>query len=409
MMSEQLVSDSPQRSGTADSDETRFLDLLIILAQHKKLVIGLPLFTGTLALVISLLITPTFLSSATIMPPQQVQSAGLAAILGQIGGLSGVTGGMDSGGNPTELYVGLLESRTVADSLIARFKLKERYDQTMQGTRDALRNNTEIRINKGDGMIVVSVSDRDPQFAADLANGYVDELSKLTQTMALTEASQRRLFFEQQLKTVKDQLASAEITLRTTQEKTGMVQPAAQVQAIIGNAAQLKGTIAAKEVELKAMRTFATAQNPELLRTQEELRGLQIQLEKLEKAQPSQDGDFLVPTGKLPEVGVEYVRSLREVKYYETIFELLAKQFELAKIDEAKNAAQIQLLDKAIPAEHKSKPKRALITVVGGLFGLVLGMLLAFVHAGYINSRKNAESERRWQRLSAAMGRRSAT
>lgn len=385
------------------SDEINLLDLLIVLVRHKKLVIGMPIVTGVLALVVSLLMTPIFTSTAKIMPPQQQQSSGVAAMLGQLGGLAGAAGSMAGLKNPNDLYVGLLESRTVADNLIKRFKLKERYEKkTMDETRNALNEISEIANGKKDGLISITVNEKDPQFAADLANAYVDELARLSQTMAITEASQRRLFFEKQLKETKDQLANAEIALRNTQEKTGMIQPEAQVQAIIGSVAQLKGTIAAKEVELNAMRTFATDQNPDLRRTQEELRGLQAQLAKLEKNQSSKDGDFMVPVGKIPQAGVEYVRSLRNVKYYETVFELLAKQFELAKIDEAKDSTVIQLLDKAVPAERKSKPKRALITLVGAFAGGMLGIILAFMHAAYRGSRQDPECGKRWQQLSVA-------
>lgn len=393
-----------------EDDEIRFLDVLIVLANHKWLVLGLPLAAAVLAYAASFLIAPTFTSTVKIMPPQQQQSSGVSAMLGQLGGLAGMAGGLGGLKNPSDLYVGLLESRTVADNLIVRFKLKERYEKsTMDETRKALAVATEIATGKKDGFIAISVIDKDAQFAANLANAYGDELARLTQTMALTEASQRRLFFEKQLNAAKDQLADAEIALRTTQEKTGMISPGAQVQAIITNAAQLKGTIAAKEVQINAMRTFAKGSNPDLIRALEELRSLQEQLVKLERNGSAQ-GDFMVPTGNIPKVGVEYVRSSRNVKYYETIFELLAKQYELAKIDEAKDSGLIQLLDKAIPAEKRSKPQRGVLTILGGVAGTMVAILLAFGHATYVASRNNPESSRRWQQLSAEWrGRKSVT
>ncbi|RJG02049.1 GumC family protein [Noviherbaspirillum sedimenti] len=399
-MNQQLDSKSDRQEIREDEqDEIHFLDLLIVLLRHKKLVFGMPILFGVLALSVSTLIAPKFTSTATIMPPQQ-QSSGMAAMLGQLGGLAGVAG---IGGikNPNDLYVGILGSRTIADNLIKEFKLQDRYEsKVIDDARKALAGVSQIGAGKKDGLISISIEDKDPRFAAELANAYVAELIKLTQTMAISEASQRRLFFERQLKETKNQLANAEVALRTTQEKTGMIQPEGQVQAIIASIAQIKGTIAAKEVQLNAMRTFATGQNPELLRTQEELRALQMQLLKLEKNQPSKDGDFMVPTGKIPAVGVEYVRSLREVKYYETMFELLAKQYELARIDEAKDSSMIQLLDKAVPAERKSKPKRAVITLLGVVAGGILGILLAFACEAYRRSRQDPETSNRWQELS---------
>lgn len=402
-MPEQLENKTPQHPvKDTDDDEIDLLELLIVLVRHKWLVIGLPVATGILAMLISLTMTPIFTSTATIMPPQQ-QSSGISAMLGSLGGLAGAAGGIAGLKNPNDLYVGFLESRTIADTLITRFKLQQRFEtSTMDDTRKALAGISTMSNGKKDGMISVTVNAPDPQFAADLANAYVDELDNMTQTMALTEAAQRRLFFEKQLKEARDQLSDAEVALRTTQEKTGMIQPEAQVQAIIGNVAQLRGTIAAKEVQINAMRTFATGQNPDLQRAQQELSGLRVQLAKLERSQPSKGSDFMVTTGNIPAVGVEYVRSLRNVKYYETIFELLAKQFELAKIDEAKDSALIQVLDKAVPAERKSKPSRALITLAGAFAGGMLGIILAFMHAAYSSSRQNPDSNSRWQQLSQA-------
>lgn len=403
-MSEQQLNSPQQNASNSESDdEIHLLDLLIVLARHKWLVIGAPIVSGLLAMAISLLMTPIFTSTVKIMPPQQQNSGLAAAMLGQLGSLAGAAGSIAGIKNPNDVYVGMLESRTIADKLIDRFKLKERYEaKTMDDTRKALSNATNINNGKKDGFISVSVNDKDPVFAAELANAYVDELVKLTQSMAVSDASKRRLFLEQQLTETKNKLADAEVALRTTQEKTGLIQPDGQVQAIISGIAQLKANIAAKEVQIKSMRTFATGQNPDLLRAQEELRGLQAQLSKLEMNQSSKGGDFMVPTGRLPEVGVEYIRRLRDVKYFETMFELLAKQYELAKIEEAKDASVIEVLDKAIPAEKKSKPRRALITLVGLLVGGVLAVLLAFIKDAYSRSRANPLSNERWRHLSDA-------
>jgi tyrosine-protein kinase Etk/Wzc len=393
-----MVNRLPQNGGNTE-DGVHFFDILVVLARHKKLVIATPIIVGTLAMIVSCLLTPIFTSTAKIMPPAQQQSSGVAAMLGQLGGLAGAAGGIGGLKSPNDLYVGLLESRTVADNLISRWKLQERYEQkTLDDTRRQLAANTAITEVKKGGFITISVTDKEPKFAAELANAYVDELANLTQTIAITEASQRRLFFERQLEETRVKLAKAELALRSTQESTGMVRPEAQVQAIITTVAQVKGTIAAKEVQLQSMRTFATGQNPDLVRVQEELRSLQSQLVKLEKSQPSRAGDFMVPVGKIPEVGVAYVRSVRDVKYYENIFELLAKQFELAKIDEAKDSTSVQLLDKALPAERKSKPSRVLITLAGAFFGAILGITLAFLR----ESASNPEARMKWRKVASA-------
>lgn len=400
-MSEKQLQNSLPCTGSGNDEPIRFMDLLILLGRQKKTVIGTPLLCGALALAASLAMTPTFNSTVTIMPPEQQQSS-VAAMLGQLGSLAALAGA----GNmktQTDLYVGILESRTISDNLIQRFKLKERYaKQTFEETRRELSKNHSINSGKKDGMIAITVSDEEPKFAADMANAYAEELMKISHTLNLTEASQRRAFLEKQLKDAKESLANAEVALRKTQERTGMLQPDAQVKAIISSAAQLKGTIAAKEVEMKAMRSFATSNNPAYLRAQEELRGLQAQLAKLETNQSAADGDFMVPTSRIPGVAVDYVRNVRDVKYYETIFELLAKQYEMAKIDEARDLPTIQILDRAVPAERKSKPQRALITIAGFIGGALLGIWVAFIRESIGRSRRDPANAGRWRQLAMA-------
>lgn len=392
------VKPATEQSSTAD--EIDLLDVLIVLARQKKWIAGCTIGIGGAALVTSLLMTPIFTATAKIMPPQQ-QSSGLAAMMGQLGALAGAAGGIAGLKNPNDLYVGMLKSQTVADNLIQRLKLKERFKTpSLIDTRMKLDGLSTVTSGK-DGLISVTIDDKDPKFAAELANAYVDELIKLTQTLAVTDAAQQRLFYEKQLQATKDKLALAEVALKRTQEKTGLLQPDGQVQAIIANVAQLKATIAAKEVELAAMRSFATEQNPDYIRTQQEILGLKAQLVKLEQGQP-EAGDFMVPTGKVPQTGLEYVRKLRDVKYYETMFELLAKQYELAKINEAKDSSTIQVLDKATIPDKKSKPRRTLIVLAGLLAGLMTGILSAFIRESYHRSRRN-DTEGKWNTLGRAL------
>ena len=384
-----------------NNDEIHLLDILTALARQKKILFTVPLITGILAIAAAFLIKPTFSSTAVILPPQQ-QSSGVAAMLGQLGGLAGAAGGIAGLKNPNDLYVAMLQSRTIADKLISHFELKTRFEVgTLDEARKKLDKIVTVVSDKA-GTISVLVEDEDPKFAAELANAFVSELSNLTKGLAITDAAQRRLFFEKQLIAVKDDLANAEIALRKTQESTGMLQLDGQVQGIIRNVAQLEGTIAAKEVQLNAMRSFATNNNPDLLRLQGEIQGYQAQLEKLKTGKLSKDGDLMVPTGKIPEVGIEYIRSLRNVKYQETIFELLSKQYELAKIDEAKESSNIQILDNAVQAEKKSKPKKLIIILIGFIGGAFFALFMALIRDAYLRSAKDEDSNYRWNVLKSA-------
>lgn len=383
----------------AEEDEISLLDLLIVLAKHKRLVAGLPVAAGIVAAIVALLMPNVYTATARILPPQQGQSSA-AAMLGQLGGLAGIAGGALGIKSPADLYIGMLKSRTVADSLIARFDLKKIYDQeTMQATRKALESKFAVTAGK-DGIIAIEVDDLDPKRAAAMAGGFIEELTKLTQTLAITEASQRRLFFEKQLKQAKQELADAEIGLKQTQETTGLIKLDDQGRAIIEAVAQLKAQVAAKEVQIGAMRTFAAAQNPDLVRAQQELAGLKGQLAKSERNnQALERGNILVPTGKIPEAGLEYLRKLRDVKYYETIFELLAKQYEIAKIDEARDTSIVQVLDPAIEPEKKSKPKRTLIVLLSALAAGFIAVIWAFVKEAGERARQNPQQAERLDTL----------
>jgi tyrosine-protein kinase Etk/Wzc len=350
-------------------EELSLLDLLIIIARGKKTILWTTAAAAALALLVSLLLPNRYVAAAKILPPQQNQSLA-ASFMGQLGSLSPMAAIAQSGlglKDPNDIYVGMLKSRTVENALIQRFDLLKVYrDRKMSDARKDLESNSDLQLGK-EGFISISVDDKSPKRAADMANAYVEELRKVTQNLAVTEAGQRRVFFEQQLEQAKNELANAEQRLKSTQETTGILQLDGQAKAIIESVVTLQAQIAAKEVQLRAMRSFDTEQNPDVMVSEQQLAGMRAQLVSIEK-QSGGDGDIQVATGKVPGAGLEYVRKMRDVKYYETIFELLAKQYEIAKLDEAKNAAVIQVLDAATEPDRKSSPKRGFIVVAVALF-----------------------------------------
>lgn len=389
-MDENLAQTRATTCQSINDDEINLLDLAIVLAKHKKILLGVPLAVAFLVAGISLIMPNIYTGTARILPPQPSQSTA-AAMLGQLSALAGGAGASLGIKNPNDLYIGMLRSRTVADNLISRFGLLDYYEvELLSIARKRLKGVTNISDGK-DGIIVIEVDDEDPKRAADMANGYVEELYALSQTLAVTEASQRRLFFEKQLKQAKEQLANAETALRQTQESTGVLEVSEQGKAMIEAVGAIRAQIAAKEVELGAMRTFATVQNPNYQRAQQELAGLREQLAIMEKGGES----GLVPTGKLPEAGLENLRRLRDVKYFETLFELLAQQYELARIDEAKDASIIQVLDKAVIPDRKTKPKRAIIVILSAIVTGILTVLSIFIIEASEKARRNPEHAER--------------
>ncbi|MEI7696494.1 MAG: Wzz/FepE/Etk N-terminal domain-containing protein [Chlorobium sp.] len=365
-------------------DEISLVDLAITLAKNKKTILVVPIISGMVALVICFFIPNVYTADTQILPPQQQSSASaMLSQLGSLGGLAGISSGMGIK-NPNDTYVAMLKSRTLQDKLIKRFKLQIVYDKkSFEKSRLALREATTVKVGK-DGIIGLSVEDHDPRRASLLANAYVDELQQMTQVFAVTEASQRRLFFEKQLLLAKQSLGDSEIAMKQLQEKTGIIQLDAQAKLVIGTAAQLKAQIAMKEVELGAQRTFSTGDNPDYIRSQQILAGLRSQLAKVETGR--------VTSGKVPEAGLEYMRRVRDLKYAETVYELLAKQFEVAKIDEAKQSSVIQVLDRALVPEKKSKPQRSMIVLLSSIVGGFLAILWVFISEALQNAKKDEES-----------------
>jgi len=387
--------DSASTSHDSDGgEEISLLDMAIVLAKNKRLVLGLPLLMGLTAFATSFILPNWYAATARILPPQQQSTS--ATLLSQLGPLAGLAGASIGIKNPSDLYIGMLKSRTIADAVIQRFDLMKLYDEdTLYDTRKELDKRVTIASSNRENIIAIEVEDKDPKRAASMANAYVEELNKLTKTVAVTEAAQRRVFFEQQLVSAKEHLAEAEMVLRRTQESTGLIKLDDQGKAIIENVARLLGQVAVKEVQLTAMRSYATSMNPDLIRVQQELAGLRDQLARVEKERTSKEGNIFVPTGKVPAAGLEYLRNLRDVKYHETIFELIAKQYELAKIDEAKEGSIVQFIDRAVEPDKKSRPRRILIASLTVLVSLFLAVAAVFVKEVLAGVRGDSNQTRR--------------
>lgn len=380
---------SPLTTDTA-GDEVNLLDVLIQLARRRNRIAYVTGGATFLAVVITLLLPNTYTATTRLLPPQKPQSAA-AALMAQLSPLA-VTLGTDlSGQNPSDLYALLLRSRPVAEDMIQRFDLQKVYKSKRPvDARDKLAGRSTFRVTK-EGVIEISVQDQDPKLAAALANGYVDGLQKLTQGLAVTEASQRRLFYERELVLAKDRLGDAEVALKETQEKTGLIQLDEQAKAMIQSSVALRAQITAKEIQVQRMRLFATPQNPDLQGAEQELSSLRGQLALQERKGAEGKGDMQIATSKVPAAGLEYIRKLRDVKYAETIFELLTKQFEAAKLDEANNSAMIQVIEKAVAPERKSAPKRTQIVLVTAFLAFAFAIFWVLAEDYYERQRKNPE------------------
>jgi uncharacterized protein involved in exopolysaccharide biosynthesis len=384
----------------AGANSIAVIDVLIALADRKKLIIGLPIAAAILASAISLAVPNLYKSSTKLLPPQQAQS-GAAALLSQLGGAAGMVAGAAGIKNPNDLYMGMLRSRTVVDKLISKFDLKKAYDvELLEKARQELTENTIISSGK-DGIIEITVIDEDKKRAAQLANSYVAELQTLTQGLALTEASQRRAFFQRQLELAKNNLAAAEMTLKASLDANGVISVDSDSRAIVETVSRVRAQIAAKEIELRAMQSFVTPNNEDYKRVQEQIRSLRAEYDRLQNGSNSPQ-DEQTPNNK-GQVGLGNIKTLREVKYQQMLYEMLAKQYEVARLDEAKDAPVIQVLDVAIEAERKFKPARAIIVGLSSVLGFFAAIAIALLSQAKESAMCNPEQRAKWQKLKSSL------
>jgi len=382
-----------------DEDGINLLELLTALAKNKKQLIGWPLLAGVAAAVISFAVPNVYKANTKILPPQQAQ-AGAAAILSQLGGVASAAAGAAGIKNPNDLYIGMLASRRISDKLIERFDLRTVYGtKSIEQARNKLKSNTTITTGK-DGLILIEVEDEGKQRVAEIANAYTDELLKLTKVLALTEASQRRMFFERQLENSKNNLANAEMTLKKTIEANGIVSVDSDSRAIVETVSRLRAQISAKEIQLNSMQSFLTPNNQEYKRAQEELHSLRNEFNRLQNGTP---GKSVAQEGENKAGGLENIKIVREVKYHQMLYELLSKQYEVARLDEAKDSSIIQVLDAAVEPERKYKPMRAIISIMTTIAAFFLTICWILIVETQRKAQQSPERAAQWSNLRASL------
>lgn len=364
-----LLLEENGRTVSEAKTEVSLLDLTVLMVRNRRFIVRFVLGAIVFSIILVLILPVTYEAQVVLLPPSGSSSSLASALLGQLGNLgslgslSAVAGGLGVK-TPTDMYVSLLKSRTVEDATIQRFGLMGEYkEKRLSDARKAFERRTNVVAGQKDGLIRVTIEDHDAKRAAELANGYIEEFKKLSASLAITEAARRRLFFEQQLQPAKEQLAAAEEDMRKTQQSTGVLQIDSQARALIESTAMLRAQVVAKEVQIQGMRSFATDDNPELVQARQQLAALQSQLEHLAGSQQDTGSDIVLSKGRVTGSGLEYLRRYRELKYHEAVYELLLKELEIAKLDEAREGELVQVVDQAVVPDKKSSPHRTLIVI----------------------------------------------
>jgi len=362
-----------------------------------RLLWGMRRFLGRCALVgffvatlIAFLIPSEYESTARLMPPDSQSGGGMAlmAILGG-GGQNGSTGGLGSlasdllGAKTTgAMFIAVLHSRTAEDAIIQRFDLKKVYWKRLEETtRKRLERNTEITEERKSGVITVVVTDHDPKRAAAIAGAYIEQLDILTAKLNTSAAHRERVFLEDRLNKITVELESAEKDFSRFASKNATFDISAQGKAMLEGAASLQGQMIAAESQLEGLRQIYSDNNIRVRSTQARIAELRNQLQKLggtsaASAPASDDSatDNAYPTlRQLPILGVPYADKFRQLKVEEAVYETLTKQFELAKVQEAKEIPSVKVLDQPEVPERKSFPPRLLLIVAGTACAVLLG------------------------------------
>jgi tyrosine-protein kinase Etk/Wzc len=383
----------------AVDSEVGIVDLLIVIATYKRLILGMTAAAAIVGSIICVALPDVYKATTKVLPPQQAQS-GAAALLSQLGGVAATAASAAGLKSPNDVYIGMLKSRTIADKLIRQYDLQKVYKvTTLEKTRKILEENTVIATTK-EGLINIDVEDHSRALVAKLANSYVNELIGLTKTLAVTEAGQRRMFYERQLEEAKDNLAKAEMKLKGSLDAHGVVSVDVDSRAILESAAKIRAQISAKEIQLDSMKAFVTPDNQAFKQAQEELRSLKEEAYRLENGR---EKDRSEPKAESKSDGLQNIKTLRDVKYYQMLYELLAKQYEVARLDESKDSSLIQVLDVAQEPERKSKPKRILIVLIISIFGFLAGIGTAFFLSAKQKWVSTPEGFARFEKLRQSM------
>lgn len=382
----------PPSPDEAQEQNLRLVEVGIALAENLRLLVAGPLAAGLLALALTYAFKPTYTARTSLLPPQQQNQNAAASALASLGALGNAAGAAATLRTPGDQYLALLQSTTIADRLISEFKLMEVYDEdNLVDTRRKLDRRVDMSVGKKDGLITIEVDDKDPTRAAAMARRYVDELRRLTSRLALTEAQQRRVFFEAQLAEARDRLTQAQLTLQGSGFGAGALR--AEPRAAAEAYARVKAEVTATEIRLQVLRRSLADHTPEVQQQLSVLAALRSQLARLETV-PEAPKD------------PDYVGRFREFKYQEALFETLARQYESARLDEAREGALIQVVDEAQVPDKKSWPKRGLTAAGVTLASFVALLWFVLRRQRWQQTQGDPEVDLRVRRLRSALGRR---
>lgn len=399
---------NPQAADLEDDDSISLLDLALVLAAGRKTIFKTTAWFAGGSIVLSLLMSNVYTGKTSLIPPSNNQLSAQSAVAAQVGALLGGGGGGLAAAlkNPADLWVALLKSDSVEAFVIRENNLMEVFNaKNMAIAIKTLEGASKINADKA-GLITVEVDNKDPELAAKIANSYVSGLTELNKRLVFSQAGQKRLFFEQQLQLARDGLANAEHTVAEQLQNQGVVPDDIRKRlktiprAADETAAQLRGQIAAKELQISAMKSYATDQNLSLIQAQQELAALQDKLSNLQGLDAAQPPNSEAVTPGSPQQAQLIIqKAIQDIRYYDSYIQILMDQYEQARLDESKEPMVLQVVDVATTPEIKSKPKRALIVIISTMAGFFLSILWVFLRNALNKAEADPETAQKIKQL----------
>jgi uncharacterized protein involved in exopolysaccharide biosynthesis len=406
-----------------DNFESRLLYYGSLFRKRWLWIAGFVIVAVVGAFVFSRLSPKYYVSTVVILPSVPDIKGGMGFSLGEesveksekgnganLGSLAGIMGGPTS----ADILKSIMQSRRIAEALIEQLNLKEYYGtETLGQTRDALKSETTLLVNR-EKAFFITVESRDPKMAATIANAYAENLDRLNRELSVTSATKNRRFIERRLEEKKQQLAQAEDVRKEFQVKHRTLLVTDKAQAAIRTTTSIEENILGLEIELAALKEYATPSHPQMNQLDAQIKALRLQSQRLQQQQQDRLGvtnaepvskslatGFFPPMPQMPVLALEYLRLTREVKIHEAIVTMLTGQYEHARIAEAKDTPTVQILDPAIPAEMKSRPMTLKNMQIAGLLALLLGLIGVMLHDYWMRLKQLEET--RLARLSVAM------
>ena len=376
-----------------EDEGVHLLDYLIVLAKHKKLILKITLPVAIITFILTLFNNYFYQAQTSIFPSQKQETSIASQLMGQFGIIPGPRDVNIH--NNQKLFVEIIKSRTFTDRLMDRFKIKKS-DKARKLLLKKISIIPDFTDKKGfklneSPLMRISVKNQNPQRAADMANAIVEELNVSINNIAISTVSQRRLFLENQLKQSSDALIESEEAIKSFQEQTGILEVGKQTSMVIEKIAELQAQITAKEIELQVMKSYSTASNPDFQRVEETIKALKKELANTD-TNKDDSKNLLIPTSSIPALGLQYQRIFRDFKFNETLHQIIVKQYEAAKLDEAKDGTLIQVIDKAVPPEKQGKVrilgrgKALAMTLLAFFFACTLAFAVEFHERSSANS-----------------------